>query len=93
MPVVSEALLIFIINGPITWGPWNGETVLTDWPYCRGKIRVLNTMLGFCREAFHVGQTEMIFLLTPYRPTAKVIDVREPCSGFHKLRAHVPQHT
>jgi hypothetical protein len=59
MTVVSEAVLTFIINGPVTWGLCNGETVMRDWPYFRGQIQVLNTILGFCSEAFHVGQTEI----------------------------------
>jgi hypothetical protein len=29
-----------------------------DWPYCRGKIRTLNTIFGFYREVY-IGQTEI----------------------------------
>jgi hypothetical protein len=66
---------------------------MRDWPYRRGQNRVLNTMLGFGREAFHIGQTEItvsdvIFCSSHTVGTAKGIDFRESCSHF-LLLAHV----
>jgi hypothetical protein len=33
---------------------------MRDCPCCQGQIRVLNSMLGFCRKSFHIGRTNHI---------------------------------
>jgi len=58
MPVL-EALLAFIINGPVTSGFLNRKTAMRDWLYCWEQIWVLNTMVRFCKEAFYIGPTEL----------------------------------
>jgi hypothetical protein len=78
----SPSLLMAQSLGFLEWG-----TVMRDWPFCQGQIRILNAMLGFCREAFHVGQTEMtlsgVNFCSRYTiSTAKRKDNRDSCSHF-----------
>jgi hypothetical protein len=69
---------------------------MRDWPFCPGQIRVLNAMLEFCREAFHIGQTEItlscvIFCSRYTISTAKRNENRDPYSHILNILAHAPQ--
>jgi hypothetical protein len=69
---------------------------MRDWPFRQRQIRVLSAMLGFCREAFYIGQTGttlsgVIFCSCYTISIAKRKDDRDPCSHFLNILAHAPQ--